>query len=116
MALALNVAPDLLVTDSAAVFEAVRDVFPALRPLFYWPLSGLPADRRHWGDRFYAAIQAALAKEAPAGSPDAMAGSHLQVSSLDVCFEDFCRVLTDGTATPTATANDTRLIVVGPVG
>ncbi len=115
LALTLAVAPEVLVTDSAAVFEAVRDVFPAMRPVFNWPADGMAGPDRHWADSFYAAIQDALNAKAPARSPEAASGSSLQVSALDISFADFCHGLVDGSPVEPAAGPTGDLLIVGPL-
>ena len=116
LALTLAVAPEVLVTDSGAVFEAVRDVFPAMRPVFSWPAGGTQDADRLWADSFYAAIQDALNGKAPVRSNEAGAGSLLQVSALDISFEDFCRGLAAGSPVRPAAVSPGSLLIVGPLG
>ena len=116
LALKVEVSPDLLITESPAVYGAVREAFPDLSPLFAWPLpTGLETGSNSWGDRFYQAIQIGLEGEVPAGAQTSMEGAHLQVSTLGWNWDDFCRRLAGDfeTAVP-ASSGHGRMLIVGP--
>ena len=119
LALTAGLRTAVLVTDSGAVIGTLRDVFPALAPVFDWPLADpgvAPATHRA---RFAGAIETALGGRLPAvGSADT-GGQRVQVLALSATFEDFCRCLAAGRpATPSTAGTDGpgRLLIVAPAG